>query len=317
MQGTTLSHYSIIERLGEGAMGEAYRARDDRLGRTVAIKVLRAALNADQEQRARFLREAQAASALQSSNIATIYDIGEQNGADFIVMEYVDGDVLSKKLQSGPLPIRRAVTVGLQLADALDEAHGRGIIHRDIKSANVMLDKRGQAKVLDFGLAKFLHPKQEGDPSATVTQEMRTVAGTVLGTFSYMSPEQALGKPLDARTDLFSLGVVLYELLSGRLPFEGATVTDIVNKILNEEPSALGRLNYDVPTQLEGIVRKALSKDRAFRYQSARELYIDLHGVERGLGNPIGRRYSSRAWRVPTRAAWWPRPARRRAASRS
>ncbi|HAK56214.1 MAG TPA: hypothetical protein DCP38_12145 [Acidobacteria bacterium] len=173
----------------------------------------------------------------------------------------------------------------MQLSDALDEAHGRGIIHRDIKSANVMLDRRGQAKVLDFGLAKFLHPKQEGDPSATVTQEMRTVAGTVLGTFSYMSPEQALGKPLDARTDLFSLGVVLYELLSGRLPFEGATVTDIVNKILNEEPPALGRLNYDIPTLLEGIVRKTLSKDRAFRYQSARELHIDLHGVKRSLAD--------------------------------
>ncbi len=283
MQGTTVSHYSIGDRLGEGAMGEVYRARDERLGRTVALKVLRAGLSDDPEQRARFLREARAASALQSPYIATIYDIGEHEGATFIVMEFVDGEALSKKVQAGPLPILRAVTIGLQLADALDEAHSHGIIHRDIKSANVMLDHRGQAKVLDFGLAKFLEPKQAGDPSATVTQELKTVAGTVLGTFSYMSPEQALGKPLDVRTDLFSLGVVLYELLAGRLPFTGDTITGIVDKILNAEPTALGRLNYDVPFVLENVVLKALAKDRAFRYQSARELYIDLHAIERSL----------------------------------
>ena len=283
MQGTTLSHYSIGDRLGQGAMGEVYRARDERLGRTVALKVLRAGLSDDPEQRARFLREARAASALQSPHIATIYDIGEHEGAIFIVMEFVDGEVLSKKLQSGPLPIPRAVTIGLQLADALDEAHSHGIIHRDIKSANVMVNRRGQAKVLDFGLAKFLAPTQAGDPSATVTQELQTVAGTVLGTFSYMSPEQALGNPLDVRTDLFSLGVVLYELLAGRLPFTGNTITGIVDKILNAEPPALGRLNYDVPSALDNVVLKALAKDRAFRYQSARELYIDLHAIKRNL----------------------------------
>ena len=312
MQGTSLSHYSIVDRLGEGAMGEVYRARDERLGRTVAVKVLRAGLNADREQRARFLREARAASALQSPYIATIYDIGEHEGAAFIVMEFVDGEVLSKKLKAGPMPIVGAVKVGRQLADALDEAHGRGIIHRDIKSANIMLNRRGQAKVLDFGLAKFLQPKEGIDPTATVTQEPQTVAGTVLGTFSYMSPEQALGKPLDGRTDLFSLGIVLYELLTGRLPFTGDTITDIINKILNEEPPALGRLNYDLPPALESIVLKALTKDRAFRYQSARELYIDLHALERDLADPgrsttaTGRsvsRPSTRIGSVPPAAA--------------
>ena len=237
-------------------MGEVYRARDVRLGRTVAVKLLRSELEADREQRARFLREARAASALQSSNIATIYDIGEHDGSTFIVMEYVEGEVLSRKVKSGPLPIREVISVGRQLADALDEAHSRGIIHRDIKSANVMIDTRGRVKVLDFGLAKFIEPLGGSAASATITEDPKTVAGMVLGTFSYMSPEQALGRPLDARTDLFSAGVVLYELLTGQLPFPGPTVTEIINRILNDEPSAVGRLNYDVPPTLESIVLK-------------------------------------------------------------
>ena len=283
MEGQRLSHYAIEDRLGEGAVGVVYRARDVRLGRTVAVKLLRAGLEADREQRARFLREARAASTLQSSNIATIYDIGEHDGSTFIVMEYVEGEVLSHKVKSGPLPVREVISVGRQVADALDEAHSRGIIHRDIKSANLMIDARGRVKVLDFGLAKFIEPLGGPDASVTVTQDAKTVVGMVLGTFSYMSPEQALGRPLDVRTDLFSAGVVLYELLTGQLPFAGTTVTDVVNRILNDEPPAVGRLNYGVPPALESIVLKALAKDRAFRYQSARELYIDLHAVERGL----------------------------------
>lgn len=285
MEGQQLGHYAIEDRLGEGAVGVVYRARDVRLGRTVAVKLLRGGLEADREQRARFLREARAASALQSSNIATIYDIGEHDGSTFIVMEYVEGEALSRKVRSGPLPVREVISVGRQIADALDEAHGRGIIHRDIKSANVMIDTRGRVKVLDFGFAKFIDPLGESDVSVTATQDAKTVVGMVLGTFSYMSPEQALGRPLDARTDLFSAGVVLYELLTGQLPFPGTTVTDVVNRILNDEPPAVTRLNYDVPPALESIVLKALTKDRAFRYQSARELYIDLHAAERGLGH--------------------------------
>ena len=283
MKGQTLAHYAIEDRLGEGAMGEVYRARDVRLGRVVAVKLLRSGLEADSDQRARFLREARAAAALRSSNIATIYDIGEHDGSTFIVMEYVDGEVLSEKLKPGPLPVRDVIEIGLQVADALDEAHSLGIIHRDIKSANLMVDRRGRMKVLDFGLAKFMNPAPGQDVSLTVAEGGQTVAGTVLGTFSYMSPEQALGQPLDVRTDLFSAGVVLYELLTARLPFAGTTVTDVINRVLNDEPPALGRLNYDVPQALEALVLKALAKDRGFRYQSARELYIDLHAVKGAL----------------------------------
>ena len=277
--GTIVQHYRIQERLGAGGMGEVYRADDLRLGRPVALKFLPQSLKADPESRARLLNEARAASVLRSPNIAVTYDIGESNGADFIAMEYVDGELLSKRLASGPLPVREALQAGIQIADALDEAHGRGIVHRDIKSANLMRTERGLIKVLDFGLAKIL----PGSSANDVTRPQMTVAGMVLGTVSYMAPEQALGKEIDHRADLFSLGVVLFELLTGRLPFEGTSATEIIDHILHQEPPPVSRFVTSVPPSLDLVVRRTLEKSTALRYQSARDLYTDLKRVSADL----------------------------------
>ena len=273
--GTTVQHYRIQERLGAGGMGEVYRADDLRLGRPVALKFLPPTLKADPDSRARLLNEARAASMLRSPNIAVTYDIGESDGADFIVMEFVDGELLSKRIASGPLPVSEAVQAGIQIADALDEAHARGIIHRDIKSANLMRTDRGLLKVLDFGLAKILPAAASTD----ITRPQMTMAGMVLGTVSYMAPEQALGREIDRRADLFSLGVVLFEMLTGRVPFEGVTPTEIIDKILHEEPSPPSRYVSGVPPPLDAVVKRALEKSTAFRYQSAREIYADLKNV--------------------------------------
>jgi serine/threonine protein kinase len=231
--GTTVQHYRIDTRLGAGGMGEVYRAEDVRLGRAVALKFLPPSLKADPDSRARLLNEARAASMLKSPNIAVTYDIGEHRGSDFIVMEYVEGELLSARAAKGPLPIREVVEVGLQVSEALDEAHARGIVHRDIKSANLIRTDRGLVKVLDFGLAKFLNPAIS---DAAVTQPQMTMAGMVVGTVSYMAPEQALGHAVDHRADLFSLGVVLYELSTGRMPFAGTSATEIIDRILHEVP---------------------------------------------------------------------------------
>lgn len=252
-------------------MGEVYRADDVRLGRPVALKFLSPSLKSDPESRARLLNEARAASLLRSPNIAVTYDIGESEGADFIAMEYVDGETLASRLTQGPLPVREAVQAGIQIADALDEAHSRGIIHRDIKSANLMRTARGLIKVLDFGLAKIV-------PAAglEVTRAQMTMAGMVIGTVSYMAPEQALGKTVDHRADLFSLGVVLFELFTGRVPFEGTTTTEIIDHILHQEAPPVSRYVSNLPPGLDGIVGRALEKSPAFRYQSAREIYTEL-----------------------------------------
>ena len=279
MIGTTVQHYRIQERLGAGGMGEVYRADDLRLGRSVALKFLPATLNSDPESRARLLNEARAASMLRSPNIAVTYDIGESNGADFIVMEYVDGELLSKRLSGGALPLREAVQAGIQIADALDEAHARGIVHRDIKSANLMRTSRGLIKILDFGLAKILPAAAAND----ITRPQVTMAGMVLGTVSYMAPEQALGREIDHRADLFSVGVVLFELLTGRLPFEGATSTEIIDRILHEDPPPVSRFVSGIPALLDSVVKRALEKSPAFRYQAAREIYTDLKHVAEAL----------------------------------
>jgi serine/threonine protein kinase/Tfp pilus assembly protein PilF len=283
--GTTIQHYKIGERLGAGGMGEVYRGEDTRLGRSVALKFLPASLKSDPESRARLLNEARAASMLRSPNIAVTYDIGEEAGADFIVMEYVDGELLSSRLTRGPLPIREAVEVGLQVADALDEAHARGIVHRDIKSANLMRTERGLIKVLDFGLAKFLADGSARDRAQT----QMTMAGTVVGTVSYMAPEQAIGRPVDRRADLFSLGVVLFELLTGHVPFEGSTPTEIIDRILHEMPPPASRYAPLVPPALDAIVARALEKDPDFRYQQARDLYRDLRQVADSLDSAASR----------------------------
>lgn len=288
MTGNTVLHYKIGERLGAGGMGEVYVAEDTRLGRQVALKFLPASYQYDPDRRARFFKEARAASALRSPYIAAIYDIGEHEEAAFIVMEYVEGELLSTKLARNPLPIVDAIDIAMQVADALDEAHGLGIVHRDIKSSNLIITERGLVKVLDFGLAKLTGPlantnqsNSSGGSTAELGQE--TAIGLVLGTVSYMSPEQALGREIDHRSDIFALGVVAYEMLTARLPFTGASSTEVIDQIVHSEPPAIARFNYSVPHELERIIRKALEKNPGYRYQAAREMYIDLRNLSRDL----------------------------------
>ena len=278
--GTTVLHYEVGDRLGAGGMGEVYRARDTKLGREVALKFIAPEFRSDPDRRARLLKEARAASALRSPAIATTFDIGEANDDLFIVMELVEGEPLSDRIKRGPLSVQSVLHMAAQVADALDEANALGIVHRDIKSANLILTPRGRFKILDFGLAKTLKEPTEADDGLTMAQ---TQAGAVVGTVSYMSPEQALGKPVDHRSDLFSLGVVMYETLTGRLPFVGDTFTAVIDQIVRHEPPALARLNYDVPPRLQDIVRKLLSKAAAARYQSAKELLVDVKALRQEI----------------------------------
>jgi non-specific serine/threonine protein kinase len=282
--GTTVKHYRVEERLGAGGMGEVYRAEDLRLGRSVALKFLAQDVRADPDSRARLLNEARAASLLNSPNIAVTFDIGEYGDTDFIVMEYVSGELLSTRLRAGPLPVREAVDIAMQVADALDEAHARGIVHRDIKPANLMRTDRGLVKVLDFGLAKFLV-----DPAKEVTRLQMTMAGMVVGTVSYMSPEQALGRQVDHRADLFSLGVVLFEMVAGRPPFEGTSPTEIIDHILHEVPAPVSRYVSGIPADLDRVIGRALDKQPEFRYQSAHEMRQDLKAVAAALEAGPGR----------------------------
>jgi len=260
-------------------MGEVYRARDVRLGRTVAVKVLPADLARDEAYRARFEREARAASALSHPNIAHVYDVGEQDETHFIAMEFVEGRNLRDLVSSGPLTTDQIVDIGQQMADALDDAHAAGIVHRDIKSANAVLTPKGQVKVLDFGLAR--QAAAAADADSQLATQSRTQAGVVMGTVPYMSPEQALGKSVDARTDLFSLGVVLYELATGRLPFAGDTAAQTIDQICHATPEPLRTARRDHPEELERIIRKCLEKDRERRYATARDLAVDLRNLRR------------------------------------
>ena len=279
--GQSISHYQIISLLGKGGMGEVYRARDTKLDRTVALKILPADVATDAERMRRFVSEAKAASALNHPHVATIYEIGEAEGVRFIAMEYVEGQTLAAKINGTPLAINEILELGSQIADALDEAHSKGITHRDIKPANVMLTPRGQVKVLDFGLAKITRPQSIDSNISTLA---KTQSGVVMGTVPYMSPEQALGREVDQRSDLFSLGVVLYEMATGHSPFAGASTTETLDRILHAQPEAMARFNYDVPAELERIVRKCLEKERERRYQSARELVVDLRNLKREAG---------------------------------
>jgi two-component system LytT family response regulator len=278
----TLAHYRIISLLGKGGMGEVFLAEDTRLYRKVALKVLLPEVAEDTEKLARFVLEARAASALSHPNAAHIYEIGEANGRHFLAMEYIEGETLEKRLAGDPLPLAEIVSIGAQVADALDAAHKRGIVHRDIKPANLMIGARNHVKVLDFGLAKILPLAGTEIPaSSQLATQFLTSGGVVLGTVSYMSPEQALGRDVDHRTDLFSLGVVLYQMASGKLPFAGTSAQETLARILQSQPDALGRLNYELPEEFERVVRKCLEKDRDRRYQSAKELLVDLGGLER------------------------------------
>ena len=274
ISGTTVGHFEVLDLLGAGGFGEVYRARDTRLGRMVAIKILPAAFALDAERRERFRREALAASALNHPNICTVYELFESGEKTFIVMELVEGRTLHAALASGPLPAAEAVPIALQIADALAEAHRAGILHRDVKSANIVVTPRGQVKVLDFGLAKRLGPEAG---SGDATPQALTRAGTTLGTLSYMSPEQLLGKAVDRRSDLFSFGVVLYEMVTGRLPFEGSTAIAVADAILHAEPRDFG--DRPVPEKLKAIIRKLLEKDPARRYSGAEEVARRAEGA--------------------------------------
>ncbi|MEX1310432.1 MAG: protein kinase [Candidatus Sulfomarinibacteraceae bacterium] len=280
MIGTTLGHYRIVRKLGAGGMGEVYLAEDDRLERSVAVKILPPELAEDGDRRSRFEAEAKAASAINHPNITHIYDVGEADGVHFIAMEFVDGDDLGDKLGSAPLGVDEILDIGAQTADALAEAHDRGIVHRDIKPGNIMIDPRGRVRVLDFGLAK-LRPSALDEADDQAVTETMTQPGTVVGTVRYMSPEQALGKPIDARSDIFSLGVVLYELATGNPPFRGETPTETITKITRDQPAPIGSINRPAAGELERIVGKCLEKEPGRRYQSARELAVDLENLKR------------------------------------
>src|SRR5436853_2594785 len=297
--GVTLSHYHIVSKIGAGGMGEVYLAQDTKLDRKVALKILPAEVAAHPDRMKRFVQEAKAASALNHPNIITIYEIDESDSGHFIATEFIDGETLRERELKAPLRLGESLDIAAQIAGALSAAHAAGIVHRDIKPENVMLRQDGIVKVLDFGLAKLTAPALDSvDGEAPTRPNVNTDPGVVMGTASYMSPEQARGLPVDSRTDIFSLGIVLYEMVAGRLPFEGSNRNEILASVLNDkEPQPLTRYSSEAPNELGRIVLKALRKQRDERYQTIKDMLLDLQSLKQELEfeRKLERSESSRA----------------------